>query len=461
MNEQVMSDQRHDILIKAAEECIGLMNIGLEGESALAKIAEEQALNDNEVEVVATVVNNSKQLAHLQNSEPEDREKPFPLIDSENVKRIKTQPTTNAEVETGDRYGKPEEMAETSAQKQDAPDAVEIQDKIEKDAEEDAYVEERDFRKIAKVDHLGVLKEGWDLSPEDGRLPDNRREPVSIPYKYAEEEARLKAAQAKDECMSLLDKLASTFRMADSPSFARIEQAALLRGVEPGTMDLIYKHAALDKFDVQRFDKETKTADDLFYVSSAENAVIEDCVHADKLWKAAADALAAKDVMCQRKLAQEKETLTDGGSPEFIDIGHPKWTPFSASAKMDPVGMAAKGIESVSEVPGMLAEEQLADVVGDEDAGGAKSVEDALPYGSRQQLRNRETQATIESLMEDEYIGGHSLPEVVEAYNAAMSVNPNFGKAELISYMRQHLATEGAVPLDLQIRARGREAKEE
>ncbi len=63
--------------------------------------------------------------------------------------------------------------------------------------------------------------------------------------------------------------------------------------------------------------------------------------------------------------------------------------------------------------------------------------------------------------MEDEYIGGHSIPEVIEAYNAAMSVNPNFGRAELVSYIRQHLATQGAVPLDLQLRARAVRGKKE
>jgi len=42
---------------------------------------------------------------------------------------------------------------------------------------------------------------------------------------------------------------------------------------------------------------------------------------------------------------------------------------------------------------------------------------------------------------------------VVDSYNRAMSVNPRFGEAELTSYIRSDLATEGGVPLDLQLRA--------
>jgi len=67
MSEKLMSDERHEHLLKSAEETVGLMNIGIDPNAALAKVAEDKNLNDHEVDVVAHAVNNSKQLAYLQN----------------------------------------------------------------------------------------------------------------------------------------------------------------------------------------------------------------------------------------------------------------------------------------------------------------------------------------------------------------------------------------------------------
>jgi hypothetical protein len=68
-------------------------------------------------------------------------------------------------------------------------------------------------------------------------------------------------------------------------------------------------------------------------------------------------------------------------------------------------------------------------------------------------MQNIDTRARLQSVMSDKYISGADLPDIIDAYNQAMSVNPRFGEAELVAYMRQALATNNAMPLDLLVRA--------
>jgi len=453
--ESLMGDQRHEELLKAASECIGLMNVGVDGDIALAKVAEETDMNDHEVELVAHAVNNSKQVAHLQTSKPEDREKPFPLINVDSVKDLKAnklQPDTNAEVNTGDRYAPQEEMGDTTAIKQSAPDAVQINKKVIKDAQV-SYTEAGDYRRV-KVAEDGVakLREAWGIVQPPHKyptIPENPYLKIAV-FDIGIDEARTRAAGARIKCLSLISKLANEFRRVDAPSFIAFEKAANAAGVSADLVDLIYESASLGKFNVGRADL-TKTASNAnIYVSDRVYDLVKESVRADTFLKEAIDTTAAGMVLeSKKKLAADKGGGKDGVPSEWFSE-----KPFDSSVSFD-IGQIGKEIEEYPEAVGGLSPELLEGAMDAEQKtpSSLKSVFQATPSGFKHELDAYDVRASINELMQDQYISGHDLSEVVEAYNAAMSVNPRFSKAELISYVRQHLATQGAVPLDLQLRA--------
>lgn len=456
MPDQLMSEQRQQDLMKVAEETIGLMNIGVDGEAALRKLSEDKLLNDHEVELVAHAVNNSKQLHHLQTAAPEDREKTFEVINAKNItkKDERPQPATNAEGNSGDRYAPQETMGDSTAQKQDAPDAPEIHKELLDKAAE-SHQEYGDYRKKATtVDYAAILRDGWGLAQKQSKVAE-----YIDPNPYAKlghtqiaiEEARLRESQCTYEALGTIQKVAERFRHVGAPAFEHIEKIATQLGVATETMDLIYRAGALDKFGEKRA-THTKVASRM-YVSQSDNDLAELCVHADTMWKTAANAAVEmrQAEEAHKKVAQRVAALA--GS--MMDPADNMRFDLNPSSLEQPLARAPQDYSGLGET----REEQvttLSDALGSgggADAGELKSFEEGIPLDVRQGLRNTDTRAAIEGLMEDDFIGGHSLPDVIEAYNAAMSVNPAFGRAQLVSYMRQHLATEGGVPLDLQMRA--------
>ena len=444
MSERLMSDARHSELLKAAESVIELMNVGVNPNSAMFKVAEDKDMNDHEIDLVSHAINNSKQLAHLQGSEPADKEKPFPMIDPEGVRAIREQPETNADRNTGDRYAVQETPSDSAVQKADGRDAVETKEEMDK-AAADSYAAGPDLRKRAeKPDYAALLRSGWDLDETkvaESQLADNV---IDNPYRKLSfyriglEEASVRYQEAKTACEAVLDGLVHELRRVDAPKFADIEKTAAILGASKDTMDLIYDRAALAKFSEQRYDWSTKTASDRIYVSPRISKLAADCVRADTFWKAAADALAARGIIeSEQKAAMDKVAEESAG--------------WSGSVKVDPATIG----QSMGKLPEdyFASEETVTEALGRPGEAKPLGLMDIVPQESRQEAKNTETRAAIEGLMQDEYIGGHDLPEVIEAYNSALSVNPNFGRAQLISYIRQHLATQGAVPLDLQLRA--------
>lgn len=453
MGESLMGDARHNELIKAAEEVIGLSNIGVDGHAALRKIAEDNDMNDHEVKLVAHVVNNSKQLAHIQMADPDERENPFPLIDPDKVRE--NQPTTNADAETGDRYGDPP-IPSSFAEQGDQPDAVDIQKELSK-AAAGSYVETGDYRIRADAeDHADVFRQSLGLHTEKvastelpQALPTNPFQILSH-YRIGCEEARYKEAKAKLECGQVLDALDDGFRRIGAPSFERIEKIAAALDVCDDTLDLVWDHVQGEARGERRLQPNEKTAAERLEITAEERRLAGLCVRADTLWKEAANAQAAAIQLereCDRAedgLMREKHAQAETGPKILLDPGS--------------IGRAIGDAPSDYLPPSDVIEQALGDPGEQRQEFTERSL---LPQSVRQDLKNVSSRAALERLMGDEYISGYSWPEVVDAYNSAMSVNPEFGRAELMSYVRQHLASQGAVPLDLQIRARGKAREEE
>ena len=89
MTDRPMSTERRGVLLKVAEECIGLMNMGVNASGALAKLADDNGLNDHEVERVAEAVNNAAQLAHIQQAKGDSKGDSIPLVDTAEAKKLR------------------------------------------------------------------------------------------------------------------------------------------------------------------------------------------------------------------------------------------------------------------------------------------------------------------------------------------------------------------------------------
>lgn len=428
MPDELMSDARQKVLLKAAEETIGLMNVGIEPSAAMFKVAQDAGLNDHEVDVVTHAVNNSRQLAHLQTTTGDDRAASFPLIDPDKVRAYgELQPTTNADENTGSRYGSQEEAGDNVEAKIDAPDATCVHKK------------QADYRlRKPREDHLSALRAGWGLPSTGIAKVAAYEDPNPFShidyYRIGIEEARLRYTQKCNECTQAMYKVAEELRRIDAPAWCEVEKTAAALGVEKATLDFIAAVAQIEKFGGVRADLSVKTASTL-KVSQRVMDIAQHCVRADTFWKEAADIHCAHEILSER---QERA---------YSDL-MPKEATISAN-----LGELAEPIEKAPEEFGGVNPDIIRSAIGGGEAPST-SAPTGPSHGIRQELRNNSARAQLEGLLSDEYIGGYNLPEVIEAYNSAMSVNPNFGHAELVSYLRQHLATQGGVPLDLQIRAR-------
>jgi hypothetical protein len=219
-----------------------------------------------------------------------------------------------------------------------------------------------------------------------------------------------------------------------------------MSGVSPETVDLVYAYGNLDRVNTKRANLQEKTA--RVHVTPRMMTIVEHCVRADTLWKEAADYLAAKTIL-ESRYADAQAKLAGG-----LDWAMGKNEQVKLDGSLEGVGTALG--TAPQSILGLGADPNAVVMNA---AGLAKpegfEANPMLDKTMRQDLANVDARGKLETLMQDHYISGHPLPEVIDAYNAAMSVNPQFGQAELTSYMRQHLASKGAVPLDLQVRASG------
>lgn len=421
MNVQLMDQRRHGQLIKTAAEVIELMNIGVDGDDALFKYAKEHELNGHEIELVAHAINNSRQLAHLQTSQGEDREKAFKLVDPDQVQN-KLQPPTNGAQNTGDRYGEPEEPSETAEHRAEQPDAVGISTRVSKEA---SYLEERSFFSEPEApDYTQEIREQWGIEQEKlTKLADHvTSTPLadSTSYRAGIEEARVMASMARLECEHLLDKIAGDLRLTVAPAFDRFSKIASEHQVPSDLIDIIWDHTGLEAFG-----EITKRAHDTSQLTALELRLVDMCHQLDGQWKRAADADAASHILCEQFAKEESECIgvqrtTQHKHAGFFDL------PDDKKDESSPIKSEPQKID----------------------------IDTAVPQWQRQELKGLETRTRLENLMNDDYISGFSAPEVIEAYNEAISLDPHFSESELRSYVRQHLASQGAVPLDLQLRAR-------
>jgi len=434
---ELMDDRRHGQLIKAAEQCIDLMNIGIDPNAALRKVAKDNGMTDKEVYLVSHAVNNSKQLAHLQTAKAEDKEKPFPLTNAEEALGA----ASPAQLDT---------ISEHSEQDAEQPDAIGIIQNLKKDAAAHTYEDRGSYRRVEvsdeeKAEKVASLREDWGVTKTataDGDFV-NPYDSLSE-AKFAISRMSEEAMQFRDAACDVLDKIASAFCVSDGPSFAEFEKAAGTNGITQELIDLIYD---LGPAGLEQARAQEKTASGRMFVSPEVYKLVKSAENADELWQASADREAVKAHL--QKIVRSEEAKIAGILPEELEglesideaVGDAKSKAEGAGGFL---GLGENPVESISQVS------HVPSTVKSEPA----KIDD-LGHSTRQQILNSSARSKIENLLQDPYVGKHEIPEVIDAYNQAMSVNPGFGDAEVLAYARQHLGSRGAVPLDLMIRAAG------
>lgn len=419
---QLMSDARHEQLVKAAEECIDLMNLGAEPSSALRHSKVAFDLNDKEVTLVSHAVNNSKQLAHLQSSEGKDKASPFPLTSDKDV-------TTGADSEADmDTESKPAEAEQ--------PDATEVKDIVKKDAYEGTWNSGGLYRsgpgpKFDKKSAVADLEAAWGNTHSTTPITYlGNPFDVTNELKLAAETSRTESVYNRDKAGDCLDKIAAAFIVSGGPSFIEFEKAAQAEEVTPALLDIIYEHGP-SEIGIKR--TQEKHAGDRLYVSPQIHDLLALVKEADAYWQKAADFTAAYDHLTAQIHEEEKKLAGDDFDVEDV---------------AEPVSKA--GDFATSLLPS-LDPESVGKITHSEPEAKAEPLD--LGYKTQQQLQNSKARSRIQNLMQDEYIGQQGLPDVVESYNRAMSVNPDFGDAEIMAFIRQDLASHNAMPLDQLVRA--------
>lgn len=461
MPDKLMSTERQAQLYKAAESTINLMNIGVEGNAALAKVAEDSGMNDNEVKLVAHAVNNSRQLAHLQSSDTDSKEDAFPLVDPDKVRpHGELQPATNADPNTGDRYGSQEEPSNSADQKFHENDALDTKEEMDKQASA-SYEEDGDYRlKADTPDYLSELRTGWAIDKTAGELP------VSVgsdpfrkisKYRIAIEEAECAYQKKMGECYSTIETVAGELRRTDAPAWEGIEKAAFSMGADKQTLGIIYGVSDVEKFGGKRADL-TKVGSDRQFVDDRTYQLAQLCVHANTLWKEASDVRAAGQEMRRRYKEAEAKLLkvsnAGGNKPREPNKPHDPFESGHVSGRVDSGKMLSELGSEIDKTMDMLPEDTIQSAVMDVGtAGPEKSLEEVLPIEMRQSMADLDSRVELKEIMKDPGIKGANPLDVIEAYDQVKGLNPNLAKSEIISFIRQHLATDGGVPLDLQLRA--------
>ena len=438
---KTMSSQRHEHLVKSAARTIGMMNQGVDPDAALTKVASEDGLNKNEIELVSHAINTSATLSHLESAAPKDKDKIFPITNAERVV---------ARVYDGGQN-----------ESQDEVDA-----RLRKDAPKPGKSNVNDVKKVASIqrsyeDRGTYLDVGTDHRP-DARdafgpscpaLPGVAVDPQVKIARLARviDEARTRAAGARDEMYRCLEKAAQALEPQSGPRFERVERAAAAHGVYPELLDQLYKGAELDRRGQRRADLTKQAAAE---VTPAEHRVLEQILRAENQLKLAIDCSTAHMILQDERAELIKQASAGDGAAAALDASMTAEPAHLSSGFLsDPGKMLHGGHEGGT---GGLLHDVSGSSAGSAEAERltGKMTANPLDVNSRQELENHATGGLFQHIMSDDVIGKYPLADVVKAFNDARHSGAKLGPPEITALVRQHLTTEGGIPLDTLLRAR-------
>lgn len=427
-----MPAERHEHLVKCAEEVIGLMNVGVNPDDALLKVARSNELTENEVDRVSHAVNNSKTVSVLQNESAEDKSKPFPLTNADKVK------THLYDGESKAPLGKKADLSGSYRDRGSYLDAEPV----------DHAADLRDHLGVAGVTkeagfskHALYVDDNLNVTIENegaGRSTTNPYHKLGH-LKHRIDEASAEFTRCRDAALNDLDKIGNELRRPDAPSFGDIEKLAQHMGAKDETITLVYEQQGLEHLGHRRSDG-VKLAG-LVQASSRAKGLADAILRVETALDQSSDCLAVRDL-----LKESYARLDDEITKQASAVG-------DMVEKM-PEQLSGGGVDSSKNVALMGSVfGNTPSPAGDKGKpdGAAKSM---LGVNARQDLANLGTRGSLEELLADPYIGSHPLQDVVATFNKVKGVNPSMSSAELGALVRQALAGDGSLPFDTLARAR-------
>lgn len=426
-----MSPERHEKLMKTAENCLGLVDIGVSPTEALSKLAADEGLNEHEVDLVTRAVNTARQLSHIQASAPGEKETAIELVDAEAVKSS-LQPLTNGNAAKDDAIAGTDTLSQSAFDSMKQPDALDIFENLKTASAEDfrrrkAAPQFTELSKTASSLHETPAKEifAYKLAALDVQLS----------------EARTREFGARSECEGLITKLAYELNKTAAPSFADVRAVAEAMGVSEGILNLVQHGAGVSE------GRGTLRKHASGKLISPENVhrLAELCVKVAAAINTASDIHAAIEVLEARRDSLDARFRKQAG-----------WLPSVSVSAKDPGEMFSSALGAFDSDDEKV---NASDILGR--GGQGKTYDDDLEdvvmhAGLRQSVENKKRRVELQTLMMDPYISKHEPQLVIDAYNEGVAQYPDISETELKSFMRQYLSTEGAMPMDLMVKMRAK-----
>lgn len=400
-NFKPMSDTRQENLLKAASEVIDMVTMTVDPDAALRKVAKAYDMKPKEIDLVSHAVNNALAYEHIHEADEHARSGPFPL--------------TNAETVRSSLY--PDKVQEVEPISECLP--------LAKNAESSYYVD--DYLSQPEADYDSVLSQAWFVEKVANDRPTLAADPFAFERRARHEidELSIKIAQTQDGIMHELDNLRFTFRRVDAPDFDRIKTAAVMLGANTATIEAIADSVGRDG--------SVKVASGDFEVDQREHELAQTIAGICKVAEDLAEMSVTRDELierCEAKIAQS-----------FI------------GAASDAVGRLPE------DLTGTQADfsEQMRDAFTQVSEPKEKPVLDRSGFIQASRTRELFNQAA-----EDKFLRGYAnTADFRDAFDSAVAAGFGSSRPLLISYMRNYLASDGNIPMDIMVKARDKKSRPE
>lgn len=404
-----MSDSRREQLLKAASDVIDMIGMTVDPDAALEKAAADYSMNEHEIDLVSHAANNSLAYDHITTESEDARGAPFPV--------------TNAETVRSRLYPDKEKDVDEDPVAWHAPDALDTSRAQKKKAADSSYVLEQNFNLPQMPDPVEVLECAFAVEGMAKEATAYQEPELLSPLekvRHQLDDLRMKVAHATDEVYRRIDRLRDHYSLMMPADFTTVKQAAASEGISGDLIALVAK--AIEE------DPEIGQLPETIGVDPKTASVLSVVKELDQLVKQASDAQAEHDRIYGE--AMEKE-----------------------AASYDPAKGLATAISSTRDLTiGEDFDEKIQQIAGQRDEKPPferfRRYDSDRAFDQSASVRDR-----FNDIKNDSFVRGHDLGSIAEAFNAGLAGGFGSNRAKLLSFVRQYLASDANMPIDLLVRA--------
>lgn len=458
---KLMSRSRHQALVKAAELCVELMENGADAIEAMKKAARDYNLNQNEIRLVSHAINNSRQVANLQDGESRLNE--FSLIDPDAVYRQldeeDRQPVSVSKIKKAalihassqNVFAGQNDHSVDDSEQNDSADLINVEnmgffDRTNDDDTNEADDEEptsliagekiRRARNdlIKSSEYHAILSKVFAI-PAQTVIVETYVEPVDPEhvYRHAIDSAREKYAEARDIMYEAIDRIHAAFDHAEIDPHRLIYLCK-----EAGISDFVLKVIAAPVMGRLTEAGFVKVASQVYahLASEDEFAFVQLAKLAEDMYEAASSWEAVHRHLKNELAAAEQSFMIGNLSASSIfasDVFQKK----TAEAAID--DKSASFSSWFNTIPGNKY-----------DFVAEKKYKPTEEYKYDEEMVNHYLQ--LQEVFADEVIRKYPPREIMNSYRRSQSLGYKLSLPEVIAFIRQDLSSRNAIPLDLYIK---------